>query len=391
MAREGQGVRLLRAETLLVAAPALTLAALGVYAIDLTAGAARSGFSPLAIRQCLYIVVGVVLAALAAVPHYRRVGAAAWTAYAAALALLIFLLIPAVPRSIVTPRNGARAWIDLGPINLQPAELAKIAYVLALARYLRFRENFRRPLGFIPPALITAAPGLLIVLQPDLGTATLFVPALFATLIAAGSKLKHIALVVGVGLALAPLSYPVLLPHQKARIVALIRQVEGDTSGADSSQYQSLKSITLAGAGGATGMGDAHSRAVLDFNNLPEAHNDMVFSVVMNRFGAAGGLATLGLLFTWIAGACLTAARCKDPFGRLVCVGLAAFVAAQSALNVAMCLGLAPIVGITLPFVSYGGSSIVASLLATGLILGVGIRPPVRMARQSFEFGDAED
>lgn len=391
MAREGQGVRLVRPETLLVALPALALAALGVYAIDLTGGATRPGVSPLAVRQALFAVVGVAMGAAAAAAHYKRVGAAAWAVYATALALLVFLLIPAVPRSIVTPRNGARAWIDLGPINLQPAELAKIACVLALARYLRFRENFRRPLGFLPPALITAAPALLIVLQPDLGTATLFVPALFATLVAAGAKLKHIALVVAAGLALAPLSYPILLPHQKARIVALIRQAEGDTSGADSSQYQSLKSITLAGAGGTTGMGDAHSRAVLDYNDLPEAHNDMVFSVIMNRFGALGGLATLGLMFAWVSGAALTAARCKDPFGRLVCVGLGAFVAAQTTLNVAMCLGLAPIVGITLPFVSYGGSSIVSSLLATGLILGVAIRPPVRMARQSFEFGDEED
>lgn len=384
-------VSLAKPEVALVLVASALLSALGAYAVNLTSGIDAPALSGLALRQGLFLAVGAVAGAAVCVPHFRRIGRIAWPIYFGALGLLVFLLIPAVPRWLVTPRNGARAWIDLGPINLQPGEFAKIAYLLALAWYLRYRKNYRRVLGFVPPALITFVPVTLIILQPDLGTATLFVPALFATLVAAGAKLKHIAWVVAMGALLAPAAYPFLLPHQRERILALVSMAEGDMSAADSSQYQTIKAVTLAGAGGAIGAGDSRSRALLEFNDLPEAHNDMVFAVVMNRFGFAGAIGALLLEFLWIAGATLTAARCKDPFGRLMCVGCAAFVGAQTFINVGMCLGVLPIVGITLPFVSYGGSSALTSWLMTGLVLNVGMRPPTRLARKSFEYDEDDD
>lgn len=368
-----------------VVGAASLLSILGAYSIALAGGVRAEGMGALASRQCMYIALGVVLGACVAIPHYRRYAALAWPALGAAGALLVFLLLPFVPTWLVTPRNGARAWIDLGVISLQPAEVAKLAVILALARYLRFRDNYRRLLGFLPPFVITLAPVCLIILQPDLGSALLFIPALFAMLLAAGAKLKHIALIVVLGLALAPAAYPFLMPHQKERIQAMVRQVQGDVSQADTTQYQSLKAITLVGAGGVAGLGAEHSRAVIDFNDLPEQHNDMIYAVIVNRFGLLGGLVTLALAGAFIAGGLLIAATSKDPFGRLVAVGLVTIMGAQTIVNIGVCLGVLPVVGVTLPFVSYGGSSMLASWVGVGLLVNIGVRPPERMPRRSFE------
>jgi len=368
----------------------LGLVGLGIYCINLTAGVGAEGVSPHAVRQAVFVVIGLIAAGIAAAPHYRHIRVFTPLLVAASFALLVFVLIPWVPEAIVKPRNGARRWISLGITDVQPSEIAKIAYVLAMASYFRFRKNYRTLRGLIPPALITLVPMGLILVEPDLGTAILFLPMLFAMLVAAGAKLWHLALIVLLMSAAAPALYPALRPHQKARVQALINQIKGDDRFNDSINYQGDRAMTLVGAGGATGLGAEKSRAVVDFNELPEDHNDMIFAVIVNRFGFAGGLATLGLYLLWAAGALLTAAGCKDPYGRLVCVGLAGLVAAQAGVNVGMTIGVLPITGMTLPFVSYGGSSLVASFLMVGLIFNVAMRRPAYLQRKSFEFGGAE-
>ncbi len=370
--------------TLVIAS--LALSALGVYAIDVASGP-HEGLSPLAARQIAFLGAGLFVGLVAAALHFRVLIAASWLLYALSLGLLVFLLVPGVPASIVTPRNGARAWIDLGPVNLQPSEFAKIAVVIVLAQYLRFRSNHRRFLGFVPPALIAVVPAGLVILEPDLGMASLFAPALFAMLVAAGAKMRHILAVLVLGAALAPAAYPFLMPHQKERIVALVRQTQGDLTLQDSSQFQSIKAMTLAGAGGASGLPEEHARVLVDLNDLPEAHNDMVYAVIVNRFGLLGGLSVLALAFVWMLSASIAAARTNDPFGRLIIVGIGAMFATQTIINVGMSLGVLPIIGLTLPFVSYGGSSLLSSYLGVGLIVSVAARPNRRLARRSFEFG----
>jgi cell division protein FtsW (lipid II flippase) len=273
-------------------------------------------------------------------------------------------------------------------VDLQPAELAKIAYVLVMADYLRFRENHRTILGLIPPALITFVPVALITLQPDLGTALLFAPVVFAMLIAAGARLKHLSIVVLVAMLAAPAAFPLLKPHQKARIVGLIHMVQDPLAGADDINYQSTTAQRLAGAGGLHGVSDVHSRALVRFNKLPERHNDMIFAVIMNRFGLMGGVLVLVLYVVWFTGAYLTAAMCQDAFGRLLVVGFSGFILAQTFINIAMTIGMLPIIGLTLPFVSYGGSSMLTVWVMTGLVFGVGIRRSKRFARPSFEFDE---
>lgn len=376
---------------------ALGLSLLGVYAIDLgvrdaaaeVGGAGRMGaLSPIALKQLAFIGVGLLGALVVALPHHRHIRYAAWGLMAVTIGLLVFLLLPFVPAAIVTPRNGARAWIDLGPIDFQPAELAKIAYVLVMADYLRFRQNHRTWMGLIPPAVITFIPVALIMLQPDLGTAILFAPTIFAMLIASGAKLKHLSVVVLAAVLAAPAAYPMLKPHQKARIVGLIKMVQDPRHAADDINYQALTAQTLAGAGQVWGTPDARSRSLIRFNRLPERHNDMILAVILNRFGLVGGFALLGLYGLWFLGIYLTAAMCVDAFGRLVVIGFGAIMVAQTFVNLGMTLGILPIIGVTLPFVSYGGSSMLTVWVMTGLVFGVAIRRSKRFTRPSFEFDD---
>jgi cell division protein FtsW (lipid II flippase) len=401
----------------------LVLSMLGIYAIDLGTVDAPANpgefitMSGLVLRQTIFLVIGLFAAALIALPHYRWLRIGSWILFFSLLGLLVFLLIPFVPTSIVHPRNGARAWIELGPIDFQPGELAKVAFVLVIADYLRFRENHRTLFGLIPPAVIAFVPALLIALQPDLGMATLFAPAIFAMLLAAGARLRHMVAVVGaafcgvaivvvLAIALPMGSVPLLKSHQQLRIVGLYSMivdpdgtgrnlgprssVAGTTSTEDMT-FQARVSKRMVGAGGWAGLTDAQTRALHKYNELPERHNDMILSVIMTRFGMIGGMVVLGLYGLWLFGAYITAATCRDAFGQLVVVGLTALIVTQTIINVGMVLGILPIIGLTLPFVSYGGTSMVTVWLITGVVFSVAMRRlgATNMSRPAFEFDDS--
>jgi cell division protein FtsW (lipid II flippase) len=385
-----KAVRLVNFSWLTVLA-SLGLSLLGIYAIDLGQnldGGSLSAISADAAKQAVFLLVGLLACLIVALPHYRFIGLFSWPVYAVCIGLLVLLLVPGVPTWLVRPRNGARAWIDLGPVDFQPGELAKIAFVLAVARYLRYRSYHRRFRGLIVPGIIAAVPVGLITLQPDLGTAMLFAPALFAILIAAGARLRHLTLVVACVSLAAPAAWPFLMPHQKTRIVGLYKQFQGDTTTAFDINYQSMTAQTLIGAGQATGRDDGASRALVHYNRLPERHNDMIPAVVINRFGFWGGVGLMGLYLMWVLGSWMVAATCRDPLGRLIAAGLPAFVGVQAIVNIGMNLGVLPIIGITLPFVSYGGSSLVTCWVMTGLIVNVALHKPRPPFRASFEYAD---
>ncbi len=371
----------------IAAAAALTL--VGLLAIDVAEAAKPhpgTWLSPAGVKQAMFLAISLGAAVVIVLPNYRWLAYASWFFYAASIGLLVFLLLPIVPWSIVAPRNGARSWINLGFTDFQPSEPMKIAYSLTLAWYMRYRTEHRRFGGLIPPAIITGIPIALITLQPDLGTATLFVPALFAVLIAAGARLRHLAIIVMLAAMAAPAVYPILKPHQQQRIAGLLKQLQGDKSEDQDQNFQSSTAQTLAAAGQVRGLSDEHARSLLYFNRLPERHNDMVFAVVLARWGLLGGLGVLGLYAVWFAGALWCAASTKDPFGRLVIVALAAFVAAQVFINAGMNIGLVPIIGITLPYISYGGSSLLTVWMMVGLIANIMMRRPKSGPRRSFEF-----
>ncbi|MFG0258545.1 MAG: FtsW/RodA/SpoVE family cell cycle protein [Phycisphaerales bacterium JB043] len=369
-------------------ASSIILSLVGVYAIDLTAGVSATGLGYHAKRQLIFLGVGILACCVATIPSAKLLRQLAPLLVIGSGALLVFVLVPFVPEVLVAPRNGARRWISLGFTDFQPSELAKIAYVLSVSLYLRKRKNHRTLLGLMVPALITLVPMGLIVLEPDLGTALLFMPTLFAMLVAAGARLWHLALIVVVLGASAPAMYPMLKPHQKQRIRAMVNQITGDTSEADGINYQGFKSMTLVGAGGVVGMDATLSRAVVDFNELPEDHNDMVFAVIINRFGLLGGLIVMALYLAWVGGALWVSSGCRDAFARLVCVGLAALIASQAVFNMGIAVGLLPVTGMTLPFVSYGGTSLVSVYVMTGIIIAIAMRREAPLVRESFEFSD---
>ncbi len=346
----------------------------------------EQGEPHLAMAHLAHLVIGLAAAVVVVVPHYRVTQKMSYPLLAVVVLILIFVLIPWVPEAIVRPRNGARRWINVFVTDFQPSELAKIAWVLALASYLRYRENYRRVLGLLLPLAITFIPMALILVEPDLGTAMLFLPTLFAMLIAAGAKLRHLAAVIAIGLTLALAMYPLLRPHQQARINAMLAQAVGDDRYVNDIGFQGDRAMTLVGAGRWTGVGKTHAAALVTYNALPEDHNDMIFAVITCRWGVLGAVAVWGVFLVLCGGGLIIAGQCKDPFGRLVCVGLVAVLFSQMAINTGMTIGIMPITGMTLPFVSAGGSSLVSAWIMVGLLLNIAMRRQRYLAREAFDF-----
>ncbi len=364
---------------LLGALAAIMLSGIGVSVIALTR-------PELASRQALFLLVGVAAAVLTTLVPPRALRVLCWPIALLSLALLIFVLLPFIPRSIVTPRNGARAWIDVGVVDFQPSELAKIAFILCLAQWLSLRGS-PRTLGALAAAVVLMlVPVGLIVLEPDLGSALLFFPTCLAMLVVAGARWRHLVPVL-VGVALfAPVAYfGVLRPYQRARIDAIVAQVKGDTRFERDIGFQGWRAMRLVGAGGLTGHESDHARALIRHNALPEEHNDMVFAVVACRYGLVGGIGVLMLHGILGASALATGLFARDGFTKLTVVGIGALLFAQTCVNVGMTIGLLPITGVTLPFVSYGGSSLVASWILIGLLVAIGVRPPLGGEKDPFD------
>jgi cell division protein FtsW (lipid II flippase) len=368
----------------------VVLSMVGIYTIDLGLNPDGSGgfFTGTALKQFVFMIIGMLACLVIALPHYKLVSAFSWLLFLICIGLLVFLMIPGIPESIVKPRNGARSWINLGVTDFQPSEVTKIAFVLAVAQYMRFRSQHRRIRGLVVPGLIAAVPVGLITIQPDLGTASLFIPALFAMLIAAGARLRHLTLIVLCAALAAPAMYPLLRPHQKDRIVGIFKQFQGDDSTNFDINYQASRAQLLIGAGQGSGMTDDTTRAMVKYNHLPERENDMIFAIVVARFGFLGGMGLLLVYSVWVIGALAVAASCREPMGRLIAVGIPAFIATQVVINIGMNIGVVPIIGITLPFLSAGGSSLITSWLMTGLIVNVAFHRPKPPYRSSFEYAD---
>ncbi|MAD78400.1 MAG: hypothetical protein CMJ51_03400 [Planctomycetaceae bacterium] len=359
---------------------ALLLNVVGIIAISTT----EPGFAR---KQALFVPIGLLAAAIMAVPDYRRFRRWVPLLCVVTAGLLVFVLIPWVPEAIVRPRKGARRWINLGLTDFQPSEFAKVVWMLAMASWFRLRWNVRSIRGFILPFVITAIPVVLILLEPDLGTALLFIPTLLALLVVAGARLWHVGLVIMVGVIavgsvlFVPAVQGVLKQHQQDRVKALVAQIEQDDRYRQDIGYQGFKAMTLVGAGGLTGVGRDEAATLVRFNHLPEEHNDMIFAVISCRWGMLGGIATWALFGLLALGGYLASAAARDVFGRLLAAGLVTMLLVQMVINTGMTVGLLPITGMTLPFVSAGGSSLITAWMTVGLVLNVGLRRPRRMER----------
>lgn len=352
------------------------------------------------VQTSRWLPVALIAMVCMLIPSPRWIGHMAYPIMAAAILLLIFVILPGVPRSIVPVRNGSTAWINLGFMSFQPSEMAKVGFVLSLAWYLRFRANHRSFLGLFVPFAIMFVPVILILKEPDLGSALLFAPTLFVMLVAAGAKLRHLGALLGIAVALiainaaiviwAPDSMQVLKSHQRDRIEAMYFEWRGDDRMAQREGYQQRVAKRMVAAGGATGYGKDRAATIIDYNDLPFDYNDMIFPVIVNRWGILGGIGTMALYGVLVTSMLLVAARSKDPFARMSCVGFAGMIFTQASINIGMTVGLLPITGITLPLISYGGSSMLFTFIMVGLVINFAASRPQMLARPSFEFDNAD-
>jgi rod shape determining protein RodA len=377
---------------------AVALTAIGIMAIQTTDMATGSSYGAI---QTKWIPLALLGMALVLVPRPARIAEMAVPLAVVGLVLLLGLVLPFTPESIAPTRNGARAWYNLKFMMFQPAELVKISYVLMVAWYLQRREDQRTISGLWWPVVITLVPMFLLLIQPDMGSALLFPPALLAMLIAAGARLRHVMTFVGLAVFAVVFTVATVMwapavpetfmkPHQIKRIQAMISRWQGDSRDSKGSGYQQEKSMDLIGAGGSFGMGMQESAAILKHNRLPEQHNDMIFAVIVNRWGLVGGSLVVGLYTLMCLGILAIGGATKDPFARVATVGIAAYLFAQVFINVGMCIGLMPITGLTLPFISYGGSSLLTSFMIVGLMLNFASNKTRIIGKTNFDYTNHE-
>jgi cell division protein FtsW (lipid II flippase) len=330
-------------------------------------------------RQLLWtpLCLGAMLAA--SVPSYRMLPRWSYAAFVGSLVLLVVVYwFPSV--------NGAQRWIRFGPVGLQPSEFAKLAFVLGMARYLMYRESYRTLGGLLAPLALVMVPLLLILKEPDLGTALVFLPVLFMMLLAAGARRGHLALLAIVAVAVLPLVWSQMSREQKSRITALAEQTRADQKPTDDGYHlhQAKQMLALGGWTGSLVGGEATGDASVYF--VPEPHTDSIAVVLGERFGLMGLAVLLALFLLLIWRGLAVAEATREPFGRLAAIGITALLATQVLINTGMLVGLLPITGLTLPLVSYGGSSLLANCLSLGLLLNIGLRPGYEVTNEPFRF-----
>jgi len=327
---------------------------------------ASSGrYQPFAKKQLVWIFLSTgALLLLLRVP-YRTLLEHAYLLYWGGIALLLIVKVAGVEL------NNAKRWIDLKFMLLQPSEFMKVILIIALARYIRWRDDYKKLAGLVRPFALTLLPVALIVSQPDLGTSLLFVPILFALLFVAGAKAKHLGLVVLMGVLVAPiLFFGFLKEYQQKRILVFFGQESMSAPMKENEGYHLNRSRIAVGSGGLTGKGYNQGD-----QRVPENETDFIFTVIAEEWGLMGALFTIFLYLVLLFFLLLNAVTCREPSGKLIIVGVTTLIFVQTAVNIGMTVGLAPITGLTLPFLSYGGSSLLSLTLAIGLVLNVRLYP----------------
>lgn len=428
------------------------LIVIGIAAITVSeqADVNMTGF---AAKQWKFALLGMaVFVAMTLVP-YHRFGPWSYALYGITfVSLVVILKMPAI--------RGSHRWFDVGPMLIQPSEIAKFTFIIMLAWYLRQGDHYRRIRGLIWPFVLTLVPMGLIVAEPDLGTSMLFLPTLYFMLYAAGAKLRHLLVILALGVAV--IFVPVLMPvedkfpqqrgqglftewnlgpvtffnvnqdvewrHRPEVPVAYCRAQWGsggvydfqplalrlmmgktqtgqyaerakrvaawlrpdDPRLAQNEGYQARQGRLVLGSGGVNGRSDWNNTDSF-FSVLPDDHTDFIFCVIGGQWGFIGCLVVLLLYGVIFVFGTEIAVITYDPFGRLLAVGVLALLFTQVVINVGMTLGLTPVTGMTLPWISYGGTSLIVNCAAMGLLVNVGQHRPVLLGKRPFEFGQSPD
>ena len=354
--------------------------------------------------QVKFAAIAAVAFIAANLVNYRRFGTVSFWIYGFVLLLLGLLLVGKYLVNIpfIYPRNYAYRWIKLPIVglSLQPSEFCKLAYILALAWYLRYRSNYDNLSSLIGPFVLTLLPIVLILLEPDLGTVLLMMPILFTMLFVAGARVKHLLIIILMALLISPLLWYKMRSYQRIRISSVVLQNPWVREKAEKHPWLGnvlvgtrfseklwksdwgwhlIRSKYAVASGGAKGYGFRRGPFV-KYNFLRERHNDFIFAIIAQQWGFWGCLGLLALYIIIIGCGLEIAVNNTDPFGKLLAVGIIAMFVVEVIINVSMTVGLMPITGLTLPLVSYGGSSLLVSVASIGFLNNVGRCRPFSVA-----------
>ncbi len=343
-------------------ATALFIVALSVLSMwNLAPG---RGSTALAWRQLSWVGIGLVALLVVASVDYRSLVRIAPAFYVVGVSLLVVVFV--LGRTV----SGARRWIHLGPITFQPSELFKLIFVLTLAWALASRPGEPLVRGTVMGTLaLLGVPFLLVVRQPDLGTALVLIPVVAAVLVGVGVRLRVLGAFALAGLATLPLGWFALKPYQRDRLLVYLDPFRDPLGTA----YNVIQAKIAIGSGQLLGKGvSGATQSRLAF--LPERHTDFIFAVFAEMWGFIGCLVLIVAYGLLVLRGFEIAASTRDPRGRVLALGVTVVLAAQILINLGMVTGLLPVVGIPLPLMSYGGSSMVASLMGLGLLLSIRMR-----------------
>ncbi len=322
---------------------------------------------PFFYRQLMWVGIGMTLMLMASFIDFRLFRTQSFVVFIFYLFAVMLLVVVLMGSFAV---RGVEAWLRFGSVFFQPVEFAKIALIILLAKFFSKRHiEIYRIEHLLVSGLYLALPAGLVLLQPDLGSAIVLISIWFAVVIFSGMKLRHLAILIIAGLIVSGLAWNFALkPYQKDRITSFLNPYN-DPRGAG---YQMIQSMIAVGSGQILGKGLGYgSQSHLNF--LPEAETDFIFAAFAEEWGFAGVLAMLTILFLLLWRIIAIGQKASDNFSRLYSLGFAAYIFVQSFIHIGMNMGVMPITGITLPFVSYGGSSLVISLIGVGILQNIKI------------------
>lgn len=318
------------------------------------------------LRQIMWICVGLLLAFIIIHVDYQKFIDTAYILFGLNIILLLVVL------AYGHTRLGAQRWVMIAGVGFQPSEFVKLTFILALSAYLGHRAKF----SYVPTDLAVSfglmfIPLVLIFLQPDLGTALMLIPILFAMLFVRGASIKHLLYLIGFGLISSPFLWFMMKDYQRQRLSVFINP-NADPLGAG---YTIIQSKIAIGSGFIFGKGWL-SGTQNQLNFLPERHTDFIFSVIGEEGGFIGCALLIGLYCVLIYRGLRIAQTTGDTYGKIMTTGIATMLACQIIVNIGMAAGFMPVVGLPLPLMSYGGSSLLTTLVSIGLLLSVGMRRP---------------